>query len=143
PTMVAAATPPPVSLDAKNLHTLTDDPVVGRADRIDGDERKGVVAFTFDDGPNPETTPAVIDALQKDNVPATVFIVPQRTAGHHGEKSREILQRELDGGFLVGSHSVTHPNLKHAGADQLTREVDASIRALALQANRPIGMFRP
>src|SRR5579859_3858973 len=58
PTLVAAATPPaPAATDAHNLRALTDDPVVGKAARIDGDERKGVVAFTFDDGPNPETTP--------------------------------------------------------------------------------------
>src|SRR3954469_18724218 len=59
---VATAPPPaePAALDPKNLQTLTDDPVVGKADRIDGDETKGFVAFTFDDGPNPETTPQVI-----------------------------------------------------------------------------------
>jgi peptidoglycan/xylan/chitin deacetylase (PgdA/CDA1 family) len=135
---VAAATPR--VLDARNLRALTDDPVVGKANRIDGDERKGVVAFTFDDGPNPETTPQVVAALEKYNIPATFFIVTQRIASKHG---REVLERELDGGFLVGSHSVTHPNLKHAGTDQLNREIDASIRTLAAQANRPIGLFRP
>ncbi|HET7505309.1 MAG TPA: polysaccharide deacetylase family protein [Kofleriaceae bacterium] len=130
-------------LDARSLRSLTDDPVVGKADRIDGDETQGVVAFTFDDGPNPETTPAVIDALQKYDVPATFFIVTQRIAGKHGEKGREILHRELEAGFMVGSHSVTHPNLKHATPDKLAREIDASIRALAVEAQRPIGMFRP
>jgi peptidoglycan/xylan/chitin deacetylase (PgdA/CDA1 family) len=138
---VAAATRPE-SIDPAQLRSLTDDPVVGAADRIDGDETKGVVAFTFDDGPNPDTTPAVIDALEKYNVPAAFFIVTQRIAGKHGEKGREILRRELDAGFLVGSHSVTHPSLKHATPDKLTREVDASIRALATEAGRPIGMFR-
>jgi peptidoglycan/xylan/chitin deacetylase (PgdA/CDA1 family) len=142
---VATATPQaePAALDPKNLQTLTDDPVVGKADRIDGDETKGFVAFTFDDGPNPETTPQVIDALEKYDIPATFFIVTQRIAGKHGEKSREILHRELDAGFLVGSHSVSHANLKHATADKLTKEVDASIKTLAIEANRPIGMFRP
>src|SRR5215510_9246092 len=142
PKVVAAAAPSPV-LDAGNLRTLTDDPVVGKANRIDGDERKGVVAFTFDDGPNPETTPQVIAALEKYDIPATFFIVTQRIAGKHGEKARELLQRELAGGFLVGSHSVTHVNLKHASGDQLAREIDASIRTLAAEAHRPIGMFRP
>jgi peptidoglycan/xylan/chitin deacetylase (PgdA/CDA1 family) len=133
----------PAGLDPRNLRTLTDDPVVGKADRIDGDEAKGVVAFTFDDGPNPETTPQVIDALEKYDIPATFFIVTQRISGKHGDKAREILHRELDAGFLVGSHSVSHANLKHATADKLTKEVDASIKALAVEANRPIGMFRP
>ena len=145
PTLVAAAAPAPApgTADARSLRALTDDPVVGKAVRVDGDERKGVVAFTFDDGPNPETTPAVIDALEKYDIPATFFIVTQRITGKHGEKGRELLQRELADGFLVGSHSVTHANLRHASGDQLAREVDASIRTLAAEAHRPIGMFRP
>lgn len=131
------------ALDPRNLRTLTDDPVVGKADRIDGDEAKGLVAFTFDDGPNPETTPQVIDALQKYDIPATFFIVTQRISGKHGDKSRAVLHRELEAGFLVGSHSVDHANLRHASSDQLIKEIDASIKALAAEANRPIGMFRP
>src|SRR5579859_5988697 len=71
----AATAPPAIPADLKSLRALTDDPVVGRADRIDGEERHGVVAFTFDDGPNPETSPAVIEALEKYNIPATFFIV--------------------------------------------------------------------
>jgi len=143
PPKVVAAASESAGLDVKNLHAMTDDPVLGKASRIEGDERKGLVAFTFDDGPNPETTPAVIAALEKYDIPATFFIVTQRIAGKHGEKGRELLQRELGGGFLVGSHSVTHVNLKHASGDQLAREVDASIRTLAAEAHRPIGMFRP
>jgi len=138
-----AAIAEPRALDPKDLQTLTADPVLGKADRIDGDEIKGVVAFTFDDGPNPETTPHVIDALEKYNVPATFFIVTQRITGTHGASGRELLHREIDAGFLVGSHSVTHANLKRAATGQLAREVDASIQTLALEAERPIGLFRP
>lgn len=141
---VEAAKPAaPRPFDAADPDTFTSEPVLGAADRIDGDERAGVVAFTFDDGPNPETTPAVIDACQKYNIPATFFIVTQRIAGKHADRSRQVLARELEGGFLVGSHSVTHPNLKHANAAQLDKEINASIRTLAPEARRPIGMFRP
>jgi len=142
PKTVASATPAAEPLDVHNLTSLTDDPVLAKADRIDGDERPGVVAFTFDDGPNPETTPQVIEALEKYDIPATFFIVTQRIDGKHGDKAREILARELAAGFLVGSHSVTHPVLKKASADKLTKEIDASIKTLATTANRPIGMFR-
>ena len=124
------------------LAAMTDDPLLARADRIDGDEAKGVVAFTFDDGPNPETTPAVIDALEKYDIPATFFIITQRLGGKHGEKPREILKRQLDAGFLVGSHSVSHPNLRRASKDKLAKEIDGSIRTLSPAADRPIGLFR-
>ena len=128
---------------AEDLKTLTDDPVTGKAMRVDGDETKGVVAFTFDDGPNPETTPRVIDALEKYDVPATFFIVTSRIVGKLGARSRDVLARELADGFMIGSHSVTHPNLGHASGSELDREIDQSIRTLAREANRPIGLFRP
>ncbi len=133
------------TLDAKKIKTLTDDPVVGKAHAVSGEEHPGVVAFTFDDGPNPETSPIVIDALEKYDIPATFFIITQNITGkgEHATKSREVLQRELDRGYLVGAHSVTHPNLKNATGDQIDKEVDGSLRALALTAHRPIGMFRP
>ncbi|HET9627132.1 MAG TPA: polysaccharide deacetylase family protein [Kofleriaceae bacterium] len=134
-----AAATKPGHLDPGDLATLTDDPVTHKADRIDGDEAKGVVAFTFDDGPNPETTPHVIDALEKYDIPATFFIVTQRLAT---EKGKELLHRELEAGFMVGSHSVTHPNLKHASAEKLDKEINGSIRTLAMEAHRPIGLFR-
>jgi peptidoglycan/xylan/chitin deacetylase (PgdA/CDA1 family) len=132
------------ALDPKDLKTLTNDPLTAKADRIDGDEAPGgLVAFTFDDGPNPETTPAVIEACQKYNIPATFFIVTQRITGKRGEASRAILQRQLDAGFLIGSHSVTHANLKSGKPELMKREIDASLRTLAPQINRPVGMFRP
>jgi len=122
---------------------LTDDAVLGKAARVNGDEAHGIVAFTFDDGPNPETTPAVIDALEKYDVPATFFIVTQRIVGKHGERGRELLAREVQDGFLIGSHSVTHPNLKNAQGDQIAKEIDASFKTLAPAVGRPIGLFRP
>ncbi|HSN26897.1 MAG TPA: polysaccharide deacetylase family protein [Kofleriaceae bacterium] len=131
------------STKAPALTTLTDDPVLGKASRINGEEMHGLVAFTFDDGPNPATTPAVIDALEKYDIPATFFIVTRRLLGKHGEKSREVLARELAGGFTVGSHSVSHPNLKHAAGNTITKEIDNSFRTLSKEAGRPIGLFRP
>jgi peptidoglycan-N-acetylglucosamine deacetylase len=136
--LCAAAT---ASADEPPLSSLTDDPVLGKSPlRVNGDETHGVVAFTFDDGPNPETTPSVIDALEKYNIPATFFIVTQRLGG---EKSRAVLARELADGFTVGSHSVTHKNLKNATGDTIAKEIDASFRTLAKWVNHPIGLFRP
>ncbi len=132
------------ALDPKDLKTLTNDPLTAMADLVDGDEAQGgLVTFTFDDGPNPETTPAVIDACLKYNIPATFFVVTQRLTGKRGEVPRQILQRQLEAGFLIGSHSVTHANLKSGRPDLMKREIDGSLKTLAPQINRPVGMFRP
>jgi peptidoglycan/xylan/chitin deacetylase (PgdA/CDA1 family) len=130
-------------LETGDLKSMTDDPVLGKADKLDGAGARGIVAFTFDDGPNPETTPAVLEALEKYDIPATFFIVTDRIAGKRGEGGRQLLHRELTEGFTIGSHSVSHANLKHAQTEQLNREVDSSLRALSAEAGRPIGLFRP
>jgi peptidoglycan/xylan/chitin deacetylase (PgdA/CDA1 family) len=126
-----------------DLPALTDDPVLGKSGRVNGRGVQGVVAFTFDDGPSPETTPAVLDALEKYDIPATFFIVTRHFLGKEGEKSRAILQRELAEGFLVGSHTTMHHNLKHADGTEITSEIDDSFRILSKEANRTIALFRP
>jgi peptidoglycan/xylan/chitin deacetylase (PgdA/CDA1 family) len=125
-----------------DIPPLTDDPPLARADRIDGHGVKGMVAFTFDDGPNPETTPQVIEALQKYDVPATFFIVTRRLVGRLAAQNRTMLAKELASGFMVGSHSVSHTNLKGLTTKAITREIDQSVRVLSKQAARPIGLFR-
>ena len=145
------AKPAPPKKDAKpkppkepkvDVATLTDDPVLGKGDQIQGEELRGYVAFTFDDGPSPQTTPAVIDALEKYDVPATFFIVSQRLLGKYGEKSREVLQREVKAGFTIGSHSYSHPNLRGSNAAKLGLEVDDAVRILAKESGKKIGLFR-
>jgi peptidoglycan/xylan/chitin deacetylase (PgdA/CDA1 family) len=103
-----------------------------------------MVAFTFDDGPDPLTTPTVLAALEKYNIPASFFIVtrhlgdPKRAA-----EARTLIQREVAAGFMIGSHTAHHANLGEAGAVQLAREVDGSLAMLGPVVNQPIGMFRP
>lgn len=126
----------------EDLVAFTADPHLGGADMVRGKEVKGLVAFTFDDGPDPDTTPTVIDALERYQVPATFFIVTKRFAGRHAEQVRAILRRQLDAGFTIASHSVTHTKLRGASTKKLAAEIDQSIRTLATEAARPIGMFR-
>ncbi len=143
PAALKDAKPKPKPKEPKvDVATLTDDPVLAKGDQIQGEELRGYVAFTFDDGPSPQTTPAVIDALEKYNVPATFFIVSQRLLGKYGEKSREVLAREVKGGFTIGSHSYSHPNLRGSNATKLGLEVDDAVRILAKESGKKIGLFR-
>ncbi|HPH66559.1 MAG TPA: polysaccharide deacetylase family protein [Kofleriaceae bacterium] len=122
----------------------TADTVVGGADRIEGNEAdKNLVAFTFDDGPDKNTTPLVLDALDRYNIPAAFFIVTQRIVGKHGEIPRQLLEREYKAGHLIGSHSVTHKHLGKASGVLLDKEVDGSLRTLVRITGRHVGLFRP
>jgi peptidoglycan-N-acetylglucosamine deacetylase len=62
--------------------------------------------LTFDDGPDAEWTPKILDILEREKVPATFFIV-----GLQGEKNIPILQRIHRNGFEIGNHTFTHNNV--------------------------------
>jgi peptidoglycan/xylan/chitin deacetylase (PgdA/CDA1 family) len=61
--------------------------------------------FTFDDGPNPKTTPEVLDTLKKHHIHATFFLVGEMAAGTHG---KELVAREQAEGHIIGNHTMHH-----------------------------------
>lgn len=61
------------------------------------------VALTFDDGPDPQRTPAVLDLLARQEVRATFFVVGARAEAHP-----ELVRRMATEGHVVGNHSYTH-----------------------------------
>jgi peptidoglycan/xylan/chitin deacetylase (PgdA/CDA1 family) len=64
------------------------------------------VALTFDDGPNPNATPAILDALGDRNVKATFFVL-----GRHAERWPNLVQRIADEGHVIGNHGYYHRKL--------------------------------
>lgn len=67
---------------------------------------KRKVALTFDDGPNPDLTPILLDRLLEANVNASFFFT-----GSHAEQNPDIVKRAFDEGHDVGGHSYSHANL--------------------------------
>lgn len=64
------------------------------------------IALTFDDGPDPATTPRILDVLKKYRIKATFFLVGENIAGNEA-----IVRRELREGHHIGNHTWTHPHL--------------------------------
>ncbi|MDB4876120.1 MAG: Polysaccharide deacetylase [Gemmatimonadetes bacterium] len=64
------------------------------------------VALTFDDGPNPDATPLILDALGARGVRATFFIL-----GRHAERWPELVKRVADEGHAIGNHGYYHRKL--------------------------------
>jgi len=62
-----------------------------------------VIALTFDDGPDPISTPLVLDALREAEVKATFFVI-----GHKVERYPEIIKRIAEEGHLLALHSYQH-----------------------------------
>jgi peptidoglycan-N-acetylglucosamine deacetylase len=102
------------------------------------DDARGV-ALTFDDGPSPEHTPLVLDALDRAGIKATFFVIG-RKAEAHPEIVREIVAR----GHLVGSHGYAHPRLFSLLPMAAVRaDIERSLAALEkITGSRPT-LFRP
>ena len=66
---------------------------------------ENVLYFTFDDGPNPETTPYVLDQLSKFGAKATFFCIGKNVKEHFST-----YEAIIDAGHRVGNHTFHHLN---------------------------------
>jgi len=111
-------------------------PLFGRV--VDGaGVHEPVVAITFDDGPSPDTTPRVLDALRAADAHATFFIL-----GRHAEQHPEIVQRIAREGHEIANHTYGHGILVFASQRDITRELLRTHRLLLESGTRPPRLFR-
>jgi peptidoglycan/xylan/chitin deacetylase (PgdA/CDA1 family) len=97
-----------------------------------------VVALTFDDGPDPATTPHLLSLLAAHDVPATFFVVGQRAAAYP-----ELIKAILDAGHTIGNHSFRHDSLvAFRGQEKITAEILMAQRVLEDLGVKPM-VFRP
>ena len=97
---------------------------------------RGEVVLTFDDGPWPGNTPAVLAALASQCVKATFFPIGQHASWHP-----EILRQVVAQDHTVGSHSWSHANLAKKSLDEAKDEIEKGISAVAITAGRPLAPF--
>ena len=106
-------------------------PLFGRV--IDGaGVHEPVVAITFDDGPSPDTTPRVLDALRAADARATFFVL-----GRHAEQHPEIVQRIAREGHELANHTYGHGILVFASQRDITRELLRTAPAAARLGQSP------
>ncbi len=96
------------------------------------------IALTFDDGPDPDWTPAILDILKARGVKATFFVV-----GKEAERYPEILQRIVSEGHEIGNHSYTHPNLAEIPEQLIKLELNATQRLIESLTGLSTVLFRP
>jgi peptidoglycan/xylan/chitin deacetylase (PgdA/CDA1 family) len=97
------------------------------------------VALTFDDGPDPETTPRVLEALDAEQAKATFFVIAKK-AEAHPELVREMKRR----GHAIGLHSYTHDRFFALRSQKrVTRDLARGVAVLtAITGEHPV-LFRP
>ena len=101
-------------------------------------DHPGMIALTFDDGPDPDWTPAILDILKQENVPATFFVI-----GKNGQAYPDLLRRIVNEGHEVGNHTFTHPNLGEIPGRITVLELNATQRLIESITGRSTVLFRP
>ncbi len=95
------------------------------------------IALTFDDGPDPDVTPKILDILEQKHAPAAFFIIGENGLEHPG-----ILRRIASDGFEIGNHSYTHPNLAQVTSFGTELELNATQRLIEAYTGRSTKLFR-
>ncbi|MET7423418.1 polysaccharide deacetylase family protein [Dactylosporangium sp. NPDC005555] len=98
----------------------------------------GYVALTYDDGPDPGSTAALLGALRSAGARATFFDVGRRARAHP-----ELVRAQRAAGMWVGNHSWTHPHLTGLSAARIATELARTQRALQDATGGTPTLFRP
>ncbi|MBY6261095.1 polysaccharide deacetylase family protein [Azospirillum sp. 412522] len=102
-------------------------------------ERQGQVGLCFDDGPDPEVTPVVLDQLDRADAKASFFCIADRAARHP-----DLIDTIVRRGHTVENHSWHHSHRFAAmGIRAIRREVGEAQRILGDLAGRPPRFFKP
>jgi peptidoglycan/xylan/chitin deacetylase (PgdA/CDA1 family) len=102
------------------------------------DPAASAVALTFDDGPDPVSTVAVLDELARLDISATFFLV-----GEHARAHPDLVRRIVADGHAVGSHSFSHPDPWRLPTRDLVREYRRGRALVEDAARQRVPLFRP
>ncbi len=96
------------------------------------------VALTFDDGPDGEWTPRILDILKQRHVHAAFFLIGSNAEQHPG-----LVRREMAEGHLIGNHSFTHPDLSLTSPLRFDLELNTTERLLEWLSGVHPRLLRP
>ncbi len=96
------------------------------------------IALTFDDGPDPEWTPKILDVLKQKNAKAAFFLI-----GIQAEKYPKVAQRIYAEGNEIGNHTFTHPDISNIRKGYMRVELNLAERFFASRIGVKPLLFRP
>jgi peptidoglycan/xylan/chitin deacetylase (PgdA/CDA1 family) len=97
------------------------------------------IYLTFDDGPNPSTTPDLLDVLAREQANATFFLIDR----HITEETAPIVRRMFAEGHSVGLHTASRADMLWSASEVAEKLTEAAGRIESLTGSRPCRAFRP
>jgi peptidoglycan/xylan/chitin deacetylase (PgdA/CDA1 family) len=112
---------------------------------VSGETALRLIHFTFDDGPDPRTTPSMLNALDTAGVKATFFFTASRFrgSGSAAQRARQLALEVRRRGHSIGSHSVDHKRMRSMGTDELDAQLNESDRLFNEIFGQRTYLFRP
>ena len=98
----------------------------------------GILSLTFDDGPDPEITPLVLDALEKADAKGTFFLI-----GSKAREYPELVEEIFNRGHTVGNHTLNHRKLIFEGKKSTGIEIGETQDILTGICGEKPRLFRP
>ena len=96
------------------------------------------VVITFDDGPDPEWTPQILDILKKEHATATFFLI-----GNQADKFSSITARIFNDGHEIGNHTFWHPDISDLSDRFVRLELNLTERLFVSRLRTRTVLFRP
>ncbi len=96
------------------------------------------VAITFDDGPDPQWTPKILDVLKREHANATFFLI-----GKEAETYNALTERIYAEGHEIGNHTYTHPDISNLSPLIVELELNLTERLFASRLGIRTLLFRP
>src|ERR1700691_3130693 len=96
------------------------------------------VVLTFDDGPDPEWTPKILDVLKREHATATFFLIGIQT-----DKFPGLAERIYREGHTIGNHTFTHPDVSNISSTYMKVELNLTERLFASLVGVRATLLRP
>jgi peptidoglycan/xylan/chitin deacetylase (PgdA/CDA1 family) len=105
----------------------------------DNSQENKLISFTFDDGPNTDTTPLVLDILEKHKIPASFFLIGRQIS----EATKPVLARQVRLGCDIHNHSWTHSFMNKFTPEQIRKEIKDTSDIIYEMTGLTAQFFRP
>lgn len=101
-------------------------------------KKKKLIALTFDDGPNPTTTPQLLKILETKNIPVTFFAL-----GENAQEYPDIIAQEAKNDHEVASHTWDHKDLQTLSEEEQKNEILNANQLINKITGQNISLYRP